>query len=126
MMARSRRTAKEQGRKKSKPRGRRKTTLWAIGVVLLVIAAALAGMIAGQGGLAPKTRERVVTSPEQVPRITQSKARRLLDRGEAVLYDTRATEQYQAKHAAGAISFPEADRETLVDLLPTDKVLIFY
>ena len=125
-MARGRKTSKGRDRKRSNGQGRRKAGLWAIGAILLVIAAAVAGMILGQGGLTPKGRKQVATSPEQVPRISPAHARRLLDRGEAILYDTRATEKYRAKHAAGTISFPEADRETLVDLLPMDKVLIFY
>ncbi len=125
-MARGRKTSKGRGRRESKSRGHRRTALWAIGTVLLVIAAAVAGMILGQGGLTPRIGKRVVASPEQVLRIGPARARRLLDRGEAVLYDTRSAENYRDKHAAGAISFPEADRETLVDLLPTDKVLIFY
>jgi len=125
-MARGRQTSKGRDRKRSNGQGRRKASLWAMGAFLLVIAAAVAGMMAGQGGLAPKGRKQVATSPEQVPRIAPAQAKRLLDGGETILYDTRATERYRAKHAAGAISFPEADRETLVDLLPMDKVLIFY
>jgi hypothetical protein len=65
-------------------------------------------------------------SSDQVQRITVADAVALLDRGEGVLYDVRTTAAYQGKHAVGAVSFPEAELETLLDTLPADKALLFY
>ena len=67
-----------------------------------------------------------ITSPGQAQRISGDDAKALLDRGEAVLYDVRVSPAYEAKHVAGAISFPEAELDTLVNTLPADKTLIFY
>jgi len=49
-----------------------------------------------------------------------------VDDGTALLYDTRSAEEYQTLHAAGAISFPEADVGARYGELPTDEALIFY
>ena len=67
------------------------------------------------------------SSPDlQVTRVTADETRALLQSGEAFLYDVRSLSAYQDKHAAGAISFPEADIETNLATLPVDKKLIFY
>jgi rhodanese-related sulfurtransferase len=61
-----------------------------------------------------------------VQRITPAEASSLLDGGEAVLYDTRSAGAYDALHAAGALSFPDADAARRLGALTTDKSLIFY
>jgi rhodanese-related sulfurtransferase len=61
-----------------------------------------------------------------VQRITPAEAKSLLDSGEAVLYDTRSAGAYEALHAAGALSFPEAEAAARVGELPADKSLVFY
>jgi hypothetical protein len=43
-----------------------------------------------------------------------------------VLYDTRLAGSYHTQHAAGAVSFPEADVSARFSELPTDQSLIFY
>jgi 3-mercaptopyruvate sulfurtransferase SseA len=68
----------------------------------------------------------VLTSPEDVQRISPAEVKALLDSGAAVLYDARAAELYQALHAAGAISFPEADAAARLGELPDGRDLIFY
>jgi hypothetical protein len=76
---------------------------------------------------APTTSVAQTTaSPDPVQRITVADAVALVDRGEGVLYDVRSSTAYQDKHAVGAISFPEAELETLVSTLPADKALLFY
>ncbi len=64
--------------------------------------------------------------PEQVQRISVADAKALLDRGEAVLYDTRSPESFLEKHAAGALSFPEGSLGALLPTLSSDKALVFY
>jgi len=65
-------------------------------------------------------------SADDVQRISVIEAKSLLDRGEAVLYDTRDSEWYESEHTAGAMSLPERDVPAQVDTLPDDKALIFY
>lgn len=64
--------------------------------------------------------------PQQVQRISVADAKVLVDKGEAVLYDTRRPETFSEGHAAGAVSFPESELEVLLPTLPTDKALVFY
>jgi rhodanese-related sulfurtransferase len=68
----------------------------------------------------------VVSSSEDVRRISPLEARVLVEGGGAVLYDTRSVESYDSQHAAGAISFPEAEASLRIDELPSDEALIFY
>ncbi len=63
---------------------------------------------------------------KDVQRITLADAKSLLDNGTAVLYDARSARAYSSKHAAGAISIPEAEVAARFSELPTDKSLIFY
>lgn len=88
---------------------------------MLALSLALAGC--GLKGTADATAG---WSSEDVQRISPSDAKSLLDRGEAVLYDTRATEWYEREHAAGAMSLPEQDVSAQIDVLPDDRALIFY
>jgi rhodanese-related sulfurtransferase len=67
-----------------------------------------------------------LTSPEDVQRISPAEAKALLDSGAALLYDARTAAQYDVSHAAGAISFPEADAPARLGELPDDRDLIFY
>jgi rhodanese-related sulfurtransferase len=68
----------------------------------------------------------VLASTDDVQRITPAEAKALVDGGRAVLYDTRAAEAYRIRHAAGAVSLPEAEVPGRLDELPSDKALIFY
>jgi hypothetical protein len=61
-----------------------------------------------------------------VQRITPAEASSLLDSGEAVLYDVRSAAAYNALHAVGALSWPEADAAARFGELQVDKSLIFY
>jgi hypothetical protein len=75
---------------------------------------------------APTATTMVVVSAEDVQRVTAVEATALLDDGAAVLYDVRSEGTYLGRHAAGALSFPEADVAERYGELPTDKALIFY
>lgn len=92
--------------------------------IWVILFVGLAAFLVGCGAASPTT----VTETSQVQRIDPEEAKPLLDSGEAVLYDTRSTESYRLQHAAGAISFPEADAEAHSDELPDEgeRALIFY
>ena len=100
---------------------RRDGRAWAATAVLIALALTVTGC-----GLARETNVGAVRSTDDVQRISPSSAKALLDRGEAVLYDTRGTEWYESEHAAGAMSLPEQDVSAQIDALPDDKALIFY
>ena len=93
---------------------------WIWTILLVGLAALLAGC-GSPGSMA-------VASPGDVQRISPERARALLDAGEAVLYDTRSAEAYQAQRAEGAVSFPEEDVAARFDELPDEgeMALIFY
>jgi hypothetical protein len=76
--------------------------------------------------VAPSATPLVVRSAADVQRITPAEAKTLLDEGQAVLYDARSAGSYHTQHAAGAVSFPEADVSARFSELPTDQELIFY
>ena len=76
--------------------------------------------------VAPSATPLVVRSAADVQCITPAEAKTLLDEGQAVLYDTRSAGSYHTQHAAGAVSFPEADVSARFSELPTDQALIFY
>ncbi|OGO05872.1 MAG: hypothetical protein A2Y73_01330 [Chloroflexi bacterium RBG_13_56_8] len=115
-----------RGKKIARRQRSRRVNRWALGIVISVIIIAVAGMIAWLGPQSTGVGGQKITSPEQVQRITPADAKALVDAGSAVLFDTRSDEAYQAKHIVGALSFPEAEQETLVGMLPADKTLIFY
>lgn len=88
---------------------------WLLTIILTTMAALLIGC-----GTASVSR------PEDVQRISPREAKALLDRGEAVLYDTRSVDAYQAQRAEGAVSFPEAASAHRDELPDDGTALIFY
>ncbi len=68
----------------------------------------------------------LMTTADEVHRIEPAAAKVLLDKDEAVLYDTRPAESFQTRHAAGAISLPEDQIQSHLSTLPKDKILILY
>ena len=103
-----------------------KSILWKVGLISLVLL--LAGCGAANplpvGEATPDTQ--AASGDDEVPRLGVTEARLLADAGQAVLYDTRSEPSYRDAHAAGAISFPEADAAARAGELPTDKDIIFY
>jgi rhodanese-related sulfurtransferase len=67
-----------------------------------------------------------VFSVEDIQRLMPAEAKALVDSGGAVLYDVRSGAQYQAQHAAGALSFPGASAGARYSELPADRSLVFY
>ncbi len=97
------------------------------GRVWLPLAALIALSLAVTScGLKGEEDREVGWSTDDVQRIGPSDAKSLMDRGEAVLYDTRDTEWYDREHAVGALSLPEQEVSAQADALPGDRALIFY
>ena len=113
---------------------------WAGGLVVVALVVVAVATLTRSKAVAPPKIASVVTpakvasgvasaniaSADQVQRITATEAKALLDRGEALIYDTRSAESYQAKHIPQAHSLPEGDVTKLANTLPKDKALIFY
>ena len=107
----------------AEPQARRPGWLWWVGAVALVV------VLVGVGWMAfwsPRAAASKITTVEQVKRISAGDAKALLDSGQALVYDTRSAESYQAKHIPNALSVPEADVTQVVNTFPKDKILIFY
>jgi hypothetical protein len=80
-------------------------------------------------GTGPPSTEVALVTPSddvQLQLMTTAEAYSLVESGEGILYDTRSVEEYQALHAAGAVSFPEAGMASRYAELPMDRALIFY
>jgi hypothetical protein len=76
--------------------------------------------------IAPSATPVVVRTVQDVQRLAPAETKELLDSGMAVLYDVRSAGEYRTQHAAGAISYPEADMAARYGELPTDRSLVFY
>jgi hypothetical protein len=116
------RERKREARERRERQRRRQNQLVTIGVIAAVLV--VVGGVA-YAAFGPKTA-RNVTSPDAVSRISPAKAKSLVDDGEAVLVDTRSVGEYQALHAAGAISLPESQTASRAGELPEDQDIIFY
>jgi hypothetical protein len=107
-----------------------KRRLWTIGLVSMALLLASCGRAdlkpPEDASAAMESLAEVVSSSEDVRRISPLEASVLVEGGGAVLYDTRSAGSYDNQHAAGAISFPESEASLRIDELPTDKTLIFY
>ncbi len=113
------------------------TRLCKIALTVLVVLLASCGTVATETEqaeqvdrasptVAPSATPAPVRSTDEVQRITPAEVKPLLDSGQAILYDTRSAESYRTQHAAGAVSFPEADVGARFSELPDDKALVFY
>lgn len=98
---------------------------WLWMVFLTALAVLLVGC-ATSDTVVPSATPTVALTADDLQLVTTAEAYALANDGTALLYDTRSAEEYQTLHAAGAISFPEADVATRYGELPADKVLIFY
>ena len=71
-------------------------------------------------------QEAVPTTAEQAPRIEGVEAKRLVDKGEAVLLDVRGKEAWDGGHAAGALHIPVNDLPQRLKEVPKDKLIAAY
>lgn len=59
-------------------------------------------------------------------RVTVDELKKMLDAGQAVVYDTRAKTSYDQEHIKGALSMPANEVADRVGELPKDKTIVFY
>jgi rhodanese-related sulfurtransferase len=62
----------------------------------------------------------------EADRIEAQEARRLVEKGEAVVIDVRNRSSWDLGHVAGAIHVPLAEIEALLSQLPKSKLIIAY
>ena len=86
----------------------------------LIAGMALFGFVAGFAGRA--TAEGA-TEP---PRIAAPEVKRLAEKGEVVIVDTRGKDAYDFEHAEGALSIPLGELESRLAELPKDKLIAAY
>jgi hypothetical protein len=89
-----------------------------VAAAVVLVAIILAVSLSGKGASAP--------SAATLQRIAPQDAFDALQAGEAVLYDVRIADAYNAEHAEGAISLPESEAVARIGELPADRLLIFY
>jgi predicted sulfurtransferase len=73
-----------------------------------------------------RAQTAVPATADQAPRIEGAEAKRLVDKGEAVLLDVRNQTGWDAGHAEGAIHIPEAQLAARLKELPKDKLIAAY
>ena len=66
------------------------------------------------------------TPADGVPRITPADLKAAVDKGTAIIVDTRAPEAYDHEHIKGAINIMEANLEAHLNELPHDKKIVAY
>jgi len=99
-------------------RQRRQTFLIVAAVVVVVAVVAFA--------VWPRAETVNILTAEDLPRISVNEAARLVNAGDAQLYDVRPVAAYRDLHAAGALSLPESEAVDLISSLPQDQLLILY
>jgi hypothetical protein len=74
----------------------------------------------------PAQPQQAANPASDAPRITVAELQQKLERGEAVVYDTRAKSAYDQEHIRGALSMPSGEVATRTGELPKDKLIVFY
>lgn len=123
-MSRSR-PAKPKGgraRQPAKAGPSRWSRIWPV-AAFAVLLAVVAGMVILAS---TQTATPVITSQDDIPRISVLEAQRMADEGTALIYDTRSAAAYDAEHIAGALSLPSSDVSAHLSELPKNKTLILY
>jgi activator of HSP90 ATPase len=63
---------------------------------------------------------------DEARRVTVDELKKMLDAGQAVVYDTRAKSAYDQEHIKGALSMPAGEVSGRINELPKDKTIVFY
>jgi rhodanese-related sulfurtransferase len=71
-------------------------------------------------------QQRIPETAEQAPRIEGAEAKRLVDKGEAVVLDVRSKEAWDLGHVQGALHIPLNDLPHRLKELPKDKLIAAY
>ena len=82
-------------------------------------------------GSSPSTATPTSSAAQNVPsdgvrRITTVELRAALDKGTALVVDTRPVESYKQSHIKGSISIPVDQVPTRISELPRDKMIVTY
>ena len=90
-----------------------------------------AGTSGGAAVIKNGTTATPVSSTPNVPsdnvrRVTTVELRDMLDKGTAVVVDTRDTASYKATHIKGSINIPVNDVASRLGELPRDKMIVAY
>src|SRR5437763_679217 len=85
----------------------------------------------GTGGGAVVSNASTTSSTPNVPsdgvrRVTTVELRDMLDKGTAVVIDTRGADSYKANHIKGSISVPVDQVANKISELPRDKMIVAY
>ncbi|MDT7690245.1 MAG: hypothetical protein QOJ70_2928 [Acidobacteriota bacterium] len=104
------------------------------GAAVLLGAACKANDTAGNSNAvatttAPKSAAQSGTtevSADGARRVSVAELQKMLDGGEAVIYDTRAKTIYEQEHVKGALSMPFDEVSARVAELPRGKTIVFY
>jgi 3-mercaptopyruvate sulfurtransferase SseA len=65
-------------------------------------------------------------APSDARRVTVAELQKMIEDGEAVIYDTRAKGAYDREHIKGSRSMPYGEVDSRVAELPKDKTIVFY
>ncbi|HEY0547182.1 MAG TPA: rhodanese-like domain-containing protein [Pyrinomonadaceae bacterium] len=66
------------------------------------------------------------TPSDGVARITVTELKEMVDKGTALIVDTRGADAYATEHIKGSISIPEAEISNRSGELPRDKMIVAY
>jgi 3-mercaptopyruvate sulfurtransferase SseA len=84
----------------------------------------------GTGGGAVGSSASTSSTPnvpsDGVRRVTTVELRDMLDKGTAVVIDTRGADSYKANHIKGSISVPVDQVANKISELPRDKMIVAY
>jgi 3-mercaptopyruvate sulfurtransferase SseA len=82
------------------------------------------------GNVSTNTVQPVAAQPanpaDEARRVTVAELQKMLDAGQAAVYDTRPKSQYDAEHIKGALSMPSGEVANRIGELPKDKTIVFY
>ena len=89
-----------------------------------------AGTATGGGGAVVSNASTTSSTPnvpsDGVRRVTTVELRDMLDKGTAVVIDTRGADSYKASHIKGSISVPVDQVANKINELPRDKMIVAY
>jgi len=80
----------------------------------------------GQPATMPASSSAQTVPGDGVRRITTVELRDALDKGSAIVIDTRPVESYKQSHIKGSISVPVDQVASHINELPRDKMIVAY